>query len=234
MARQWWYEKGGTGTVPDKEQYDNNIMCIYGELSTYGWTPEAIAGAIGCFYAESNLNPAIFETSHQSSLDENSVYFAGGVGLAQWTDYPAYTAQYPNPLLWSAKKENKNWWDGNFQCWLMNKCDDDDYTSMGYGEGPRWGWQQDSSYPSISFNNFKSLRSVNDACTYWFYCFEWHYHSAPDGYVSYRKQWAEYAYQLIKGQKPEPPEGGGGGGGGSPGEKKSKKKLWFYIRRQFI
>lgn len=213
MALTWIFHIGGTGTTLTQSEVDNNILCIYGELSTYGWTKEAIAGACGCFFEESSMNPGIYETSHGGDLS-NLPYFPGGMGLAQWTDYPAYTSEYPNPLAWSAEHEGKNWYDGNFQMWLLNKAGDDEYTAMGYGQGSRWGWQTSSSYPSISFDAYKKFSgTIRKAVEYWFYCLEWHSSGIPS-WVNFeaRVKWGQYAYDLIEGKSPTAPEGGGGGG----------------------
>ncbi len=214
MALTWYYKKGGTGTYLTQAQIDNNMKCAYGKLSSYGFSLEAVAGMIGCFMEESRMNPGIYETAHQSSLDDSSVYFAGGVGLAQWTDYPAYTASYPNPLLWSANKEGKNWWDGNFQCWLLNQANNSSYTAMGYGQGSRWGWQKVSGYYTWNWDYFKSYTgSVTEACMAWFYEFEWHgansesYLNSIGVSLSNRRQWAQYAYDLLNGLSPEVPGG---------------------------
>lgn len=210
MALNWVSRIGGTGTVLTQEEQDNNILCIYGALSQYGWTPQAIAGACGCFQQESSYNPGIYETSHGGDLS-NLPYFPGGMGLAQWTDYPAYTAAYPNPLPWSANREGESWHNGNFQCWLLTKAADANYTSMGYGQGPRWGWQTSSAYPSISFSDYQKFDgSIREAVTYWFYDLEWHSSGIP-GWVDFeeRVRQGEYAYQLMTGKDPEPPGGGG-------------------------
>lgn len=215
MSLEWVYKIGGSGTGLTQNEVDNNILCCYGALSKYGWTKEAIAGACGCFYEESGLNPGIYETSHGGTLD-NLPYFPGGMGLAQWTDYPAYKATYPNPLAWSAQRESQNWYNGNFQCWLLTKCADPNYTSMGYGQGPRWGWQKSSSYPSIDFSDYVNFSGdVGNAVKYWFYCFEWHdSYVPPEVSISARVNWGNYAYDLISGKTPEAPGGGGEGGGG--------------------
>lgn len=210
MAIEWVYRIGGTGTVLSQEEQDNNILCCYGALSQYGFSPTAIAGACGCFQQESSYNPGIYETSHGGTLN-NLPYFPGGMGLAQWTDYPAYTAQYPNPLPWSADREGELWYNGNFQCWLLTKADDPNYTAMGYGQGTRWGWQTSNAYPSISFDAYKQFNgSVREAVTYWFYCLEWHSSGIPE-WVDFeeRVRQGEYAYRLITGKDPEVPGGGG-------------------------
>ena len=43
---------------------------------------------------------------------------------------------------------------------------------------------------------------------YWFYDMEWHYSVVPDGYLEARKEWANYAYQIMEGKDPEVPGGG--------------------------
>lgn len=212
MALEWVNKIGGTGTTLTQDEVDNNILCCYGALSRYGWTPEAIAGAIGCFHEESLVNPGVYETSHGGNLN-NLPYFQGGMGLAQWTDYPAYTAQYPNPLPWSAQKEGENWSNGNFQCWLLTKADDSEYTSMDFGQGPRWGWQMSNSYPSIYFKTYiySADYPVEQMCQFWFYDFEWHSATVPpEVSITDRMKWARYAYDLMQGKDPVVPGGGGG------------------------
>ena len=230
MARQFVYRIGGSGTGISQADQDNNILCIHDELAgLYGWTDKAIAGACGCFHEESGFNPGIYETSHGGNLN-NLPYFPGGMGLAQWTDYPAYTAQYPNPLPWAAMRDGWDWYDGVYQCYLMTKADDPVYTDMGYGQGPRWGWLTSSSYPSISFQAFKSFTgSVADAVKYWFYDFEWHYWEIPD-WVDFpaRVAWGEYAYELMQGHTPEPP---GPGPGPGPGPYGRRMPFWMYLKR---
>lgn len=210
MALQWVVKIGGTGVALTQAEVDNNILCIYGCLSQYGWSKQAICGAIGCFYEESMMNPGIYETSHGGNLN-NLPYFAGGMGLAQWTDYPAYTATYPNPLAFHAEEMGREWYDGNFQCWLLTQCDNDSFTSMGYGQGPRWGWQTSGSYPSIPFQTYitDTSHTIREMVTYWFYDLEWHSSTYPD-WVDFeaRTRWGQYAYDLIEGRDPEVPEGG--------------------------
>ena len=144
MAREFVYRIGGSDTGISQADQDNNILCIYDQLAgNYGWTDIAVAGACGCFHEESGFNPGIYESSSGGTL-ANLPYFPGGMGLAQWTDYPAYTGQYPNPLPWAAMRDGYNWYDGIYQCYLMTKADDLTYTDMGYGQGARWGWQTSS------------------------------------------------------------------------------------------
>lgn len=230
MPRTFVYQIGGSGTALSQTDQDNNIHCIYDELKgNYGWSDEAIAGACGCFHEESGFNPGIYETSHGGTLN-NLPYFPGGMGLAQWTDYPAYTAQYPNPLPWAAMKDGYNWYDGRYQCFLMTKATDTTYTDMGIGQGARWGWQTSSRYPSTPFDTYihNSSMSIRDAVTYWFYDFEWHYWEIPE-WVDFeaRVRWGQYAYDLFHGLSPDPP---GPGPGPTPTVGK-KLPLWMMLKR---
>lgn len=234
MPRQFEYLVGGTLDVElTQAQQDNNILCIMDELEgRYGWTKQAIAGACGCFHEESHYNPGVYETAHGGNLN-NLPYFPGGMGLAQWTDYKPYTATYPNPLPFWAERDGYNWYDGVYQCYLMTKATDPTYIDMGYGQGARWGWLTDASYPSISFEAYKSFTgSIRDAVTYWFYDFEWHDDKlAPWVDFEARTAWGEYAYQLMQGQTPDPPgPGPGPGPGPTPGTRK-KMPLWMMLRR---
>ena len=233
MPRSFVYQIGGSGTTLSQADQDNNILCIMDELEgRYGWTKEAIAGACGCFHEESGFNPGIYETSHGGTLS-NLPYFPGGMGLAQWTDYPAYTASYPNPLPWAAMRDGYDWYDGQYQCYLLTKATDPTYTDMGYGQGARWGWQTSSSYPSISFANYtaNSSMSIRDAVTYWFYDLEWHSSQlAPWVDFEARVSWGEYAYQLMQGQTPDPP-GPGPGPGPGPTPTRTKMPLWMMLKR---
>ena len=230
MPRTFVYKIGGSGTALSQTDQDNNIHCIYDELKgNYGWSDEAIAGACGCFHEESGFNPGIYETSHGGTLN-NLPYFPGGMGLAQWTDYPAYSGSYPNPLPWAAMKDGYNWYDGRYQCFLMTKATDTTYTDMGIGQGARWGWQTSSRYPSTPFDTYihNSSMSIRDAVTYWFYDFEWHYWEIPD-WVDFeaRVRWGQYAYDLFHGLSPDPP---GPGPGPTPTVGK-KLPLWMMLKR---
>ena len=229
MALEWIYKIGGSGTSLTQEEQDNNARCFYGLMtSNYNWHLKAIAGALGCFHEESLINPGVYETSHGGDLS-NLPYFPGGMGIAQWTDYPAYAGTYPNPLPWSADRQGELWYNGNFQGWLLTKCDDPNYTSMGYGQGPRWGWQTSSTYPSISFSNYitNDTMTVEQACEYWFFCLEWHYWDVPAGYLESRKEWAKYYYEYLTGQNPEVP--GGGGTPVDPDDPSNSPWFWYMI-----
>lgn len=204
-----------------QEEIDNNILAVYERMTGYGWTIDAIAGMCGCLMAESTMNPGVFEGDSTAQIT-NYPYYGGGVGLAQWTDYPPYQEQYPNPLLWHAQQEGQLWFDGNFQCYLFTKADDTSYTSMGYGQGPRWGWQQSQSYPSESFTDFINSEegTWSNACLYWLFCFELHsFDPATVGsLITPRINNARYAYELISEYAP------------APVKKKKGMPIWMMVR----
>ena len=236
MPRQFIYHIGGSGTPMTQAEQDNNIMCIYDELSgNYGWSDKAIAGACGCFHEESLFNPGVYETSHGGNLN-NLPYFPGGMGLAQWTDFPAYAGTAPNPLPWNAMRQNYDWYDGRYQCFLLTKATDPDYTDLGMSQGPRWGWQTSSRYPSAPFDSYihNTSMTVERAVTLWFYDLEWHYWEIPE-WVDFdaRVRWGEYAYKLFHGETPDPP---GPGPGPGPGPEPTptggtKLPIWMMLKR---
>lgn len=228
------YKIGDTtsGYLTGLEQ-DNNILAIYERMSAYGWSRDAIIGMCGCFSAESNYNPGVYESRYAESIS-NLPYFKGGMGLAQWTDYPAYTGTYPNPLPWHAQQENKNWWDGEFQCYLFTRSNDRAYTSMGFGQGPRWGWQESPQptpqnpsvvpYPSIPFDEYIVFDQGHiNAMIYWLFCFELHYmitDASIGTMIQVRTISANHAKEVIDAYYPDVPK---------PTKKKGMP-LWMMIR----
>lgn len=235
MPRQFVYRVyGGTDWNLTQADQDNNILCIMDNMEgLYGWSKKAIAGMCGCFHEESHLNPGSYETAHGGNLN-NLPYMPGGMGLGQWTDYPAYSGQNPNPLAWCAQKDNRDWWDGEFQCYLFTQSTNPEYTYLGLGT-TYWGWLTDSRYPSIPFNDFitNTSMTVREATIYWFYDWEWHdYHPLPDWVdLEARVQWAEYAWQLMQGQTPDPPGPGPGPGPGPTPSTGRKMPLWMMLKR---
>lgn len=197
-------DKAATYTLTQSEM-ENNASLIFNALSAKGWTLAAIAGALGNMQSESTLNPGACEGGHGTPRG-SSQFYGGGLGLIQWTDYPAYQAAYRHPILWYAAQNNANWYDGIIQCNLLNEANNSAITSCGYNEGARWGWQTSNSYPSISFSSYKAFTGTpEDAAIYFFYDMEWHY-SVEDGTLSTRKQRARYWYDYLSGATPQPPD----------------------------
>lgn len=86
----WRYESGAKTEWIKGNRYlgtgemQNNAQIIFTTLLGFGWTVEAIAGAMGNFQKESTVNPGIWQ-----NLNPNNP--ALGWGLAQWTPSTNYT-----------------------------------------------------------------------------------------------------------------------------------------------
>lgn len=181
----------------------NNANCARTILQNQlGWTAEAVAGALGNMQRESSLNAGACETG-KGVPRSGSLYYGGGLGLIQLTDYPPYTKQYVHPLLWYANYVGGNWWDGTLQCNMLDYATDPTITDCGVGQGARWGWMQSSSYPSTDFNTYRYDILTVDQCTeYWYYCMEMH--STYTDNMDLRKAYANYWYQYLAGEDPVP------------------------------
>lgn len=206
-------------TEPER---NNNAYCFFSEMSNKGWSLEAIAGALGNIREESHFNPGACEIG-RGQPSANSEYYGGGLGLIQWTDYPPYTCQYVNPLLWYASQVGGTWWNGNLQCDLIDLADDPTITDCGVGQGARWGWLYNPT-AYIPFDEYKVYSgSVDDATTIWLYSLE------RGGYdsLSRRQFYANYYYEWLTGQEPDIPTDPD-----SPSyDMERKSKIWFAIGR---
>lgn len=71
-----------------QEQREVNATYITRYFRAKGWTDNCIAGLLGNFYAESNINPARWQgdVDHRAAGKNNQ-----GFGLAQWTPWRKYT-----------------------------------------------------------------------------------------------------------------------------------------------
>lgn len=181
----------------------NNANLVRSILQTQlGWTIEAVAGALGNMQKESSINAGACETN-RGIPRSGSLYYGGGLGLIQMSDYPIYSKQYVHPLLWCADYFGQNWWDGTFQCNLMEYATDPVITDCGVGRGARWGWLQSSTYPSTDFDTYRyGVLTVGQCTEYWYYDMEMHdsYTDAMD----LRKAYANYWYQYLSGEDPVP------------------------------
>lgn len=192
----------------------NNALCVYSALHGLGWSDVAIAGALGNMETESTINPGACEYGH-GVPSATTLRYPGGLGLIQWTDFPAYTGQNVNPVLWYASKQGKTWSNGTFQCQMLNKADDPSVTSCGMSEGARWGWQTSSSYPSIAFSAYKTINSsAGTAAEYWYYDMEMH--STYAASLPQRKRQAEAWLNYIQQHRNDYPDDTTGGGGDAP------------------
>lgn len=179
---------------------ENALAVLNGQL---GWSLAAVAGALGNAQAESGLNPGTCEQG-RGTPRSGSVYFGGGVGLIQWTDYPPYVQSAVHPLLWYARQVSGSWWDGTLQCQLMNYAADPSITSCGMGQGARWGWMDNGSGVYIDFDSYRAFNGTpEDAAKYWLYDLE-----RPASYstLGARQSYARYWYDYLQGMSPEPPD----------------------------
>lgn len=199
---------------PAEDYYYNNATIIFSVLSQYGWTLEAIAGAMGVFDWESGgFNPGIGElgghplpTGSQGNWDDRS--HPSGLGLIQWTApngyYPVYDTTDPNPLLALANKYNKNWYDGSFQLLALNHADDPEYTdfyapSVGY-ETAIWGWRvSDSTITTFSAYKSSTL-SPEDLARVFLANVE----GVPGDNLAWRQAKARFWYDTFYGKTPDP------------------------------
>lgn len=87
-----------------EEEMQNNAYVFYSIMWGYGFTLNAVAGMLGNFERESNINPGLWQ-----NLDQGN--YSLGFGLAQWTPATNYTN-------W-AKSQGFEIDDGDGQClWL--------------------------------------------------------------------------------------------------------------------
>ena len=94
---------------PAQDYYYNNANIIWSTFTQYGWTLNAIAGAMGVMdYESGGFNPGIGEMGGwplpTGTTGNWNVYsHPSGLSLAQWTApngyYPTYDTTDPNPLL---------------------------------------------------------------------------------------------------------------------------------------
>ena len=95
--------KGNRYLTEDEKK--NNAYMFYYAMTSYGWTLNAIAGALGNIESESGINPGIWQNLYPDP--------ANGYGLVQWTPSTNYTN-------W-AESNGYAIDDGQWQCyWIAN------------------------------------------------------------------------------------------------------------------
>lgn len=200
-------------TVLTQEEIDNNILATYERMSAYGWGIGAIVGMCACMMVGTNINPGSYIGASSSF---NFPYYDGRVGMLNVEDMLDSSSTNPNPLMYHAQQEGRDWYDGDFQCWLATKANDIAYTSMGLGQGARWGWKeatndpQDLStlYPSVPFAEYVTHDGSDwsSDVLYWYYCFETHYFDPYNvqSVIPPRHNAGQYAYDLITQYAPKP------------------------------
>ena len=236
---------------PADEYYYNNATIIFSVLSQYGWTLEAIAGAMGVFDWESGgFNPGIGElggyplpTGSAGNWDEHS--HPSGLGLIQWTAPNGYSPLYstvdPNPLLAVSNKYNKNWYDGSFQLLVLNNAQNPEYTDF-YAPSKGavtaiWGWRINDS-TITTFDAYKTSTLSPETLARVFLA---NVEGVPGDHLAWRQEKARFWYNTFYGQTPDPdapiiPDvppgpGPGPGPGPTPGAGGKKMPLWMYLKR---
>ena len=124
---------------------DENARLIFDYLTTLGWTPQAVAGILGNMDVESTMNPALIEGRNIHTLIDNNTCLniggSTGVGLVQWTGLTT-TQPAGQKLASFAIRYNKNWYDGELQCFrLEREYDEDLQFDHGTVDGVSWDWQ---------------------------------------------------------------------------------------------
>ena len=209
------------------QQAKENATEIYGVLyNSYGWTLNAVCGALGSMSNESYLNPGQYELGHGTPT--NPWGYGYGVGLIQFTSPDV--SNYPNPWLYWCQQNNVAIDDGYEQLRLCDNAEDPAYQSMGLSEGI-WGWLTTSQYP-MHLSEYKvSTLAPSYLAQVWFHNLE--RPPAGDTTESQRMTDANYWYQYLSGQDPPDP-GPGPGPGPHPTPTGSKKMpLWFYLKHPY-
>lgn len=172
----------GKNAYLSSSERDNNAKIIYNELTTLGWSLNAICAILGNMYKESTINPNIWE-----NLTVNT---DKGYGLVQWTpatkliawcdslgkDYTSGYAQIDR-IEWE-KNNSKQWGSNNYA------------SDYGY-----------PTSPPISFAQFStSLISVDTLTNYFALYYERPAKKYYESSIQERKDSATYYYNLFSGE----------------------------------
>ena len=159
-----------------ESEMNNNAYIFYSRMVTlYGWTLNAVAGALGNIQSESMVNPGIWQNLYPDP--------SNGFGLVQWTPSTNYTN-------WADSKGYEHG-DGNGQCeWLG---------TMMVESG---SWYQRGGY-NIEWDEFyTSTESPSYLAGAFLYNFE--NPSDPASLLETRQNQAEYWYDYLSTFDPNP------------------------------
>lgn len=210
------YDTDAAGTMTQAEQ-ENNVLIIYSILTTeYGWSREAIAGALGSMQIESYFNPGQWEIGRKPDPVPVDGYGYGyGLGLIQWTRPYSATVDYPNPWLNYCYNNNLDYLDGTEQVRYLN---------TGITTSDLWGWIPTSTYPQ-TFDEYKvSTDTPENLALVWYYNLERPPSGDPTGpqRQTYARQW----YDWLEGKDPVSP--GPGPLPPTPAKKYQSKDWWCF------
>ena len=129
----------------NQQHRDENAKLVWDYLTALGWTPQSVAGILGNMDVESSMNPALIEGRGYHTLPTNATVLAittqTGVGLVQWTGTTP-TAPAGQKLASFAIRYNKEWYDGELQCFrLEREYDTDLQFDHGTVDGVSYDWQ---------------------------------------------------------------------------------------------
>lgn len=129
----------------NQQHRNENAKLIWAYLTGLGWSETAVAGILGNMDVESTMNPALIEGRGYHTLPNNNTVLAittsTGVGLVQWTGTTT-TPPVGQKLASFAIRYNKNWYDGELQCFRLEKeCDEDIQFDHGTVDGVSYDWQ---------------------------------------------------------------------------------------------
>lgn len=127
-----------------QQNRDDNAGLIWNYLTHLGWTQNAVAGILGNMDVESSMNPALIEGRGYHTLPDNNTVLAittqTGVGLVQWTG-PTDTPPAGQKLASFAIRYNKDWYDGELQCFrLEREYEEDLQFDPGVVDGVSYDW----------------------------------------------------------------------------------------------
>lgn len=128
-----------------QKKRDENSKLVYEYLTNLGWTPQAVSAILGNMDVESTMNPALIEGRGYHTLPDNNTVLAittqTGVGLVQWTGTTP-TQPSGQKLASFAIRYNKNWYDGELQCFrLEREYDENLQFDQRTIDGVTWNWQ---------------------------------------------------------------------------------------------
>lgn len=207
-----WHAKPSGAYVLSSQESQDNILMINGFLNSENYTLEAQAGIIGNIYAESGLNPWRW----QSDIYNPS----GGYGFFQYTPGTGYLNLSDRGISGFSPSHSTTSIDPTAtlnDAWAQLVVMNDNILGKWVGTCWRSYWSS-SSYPQLyqdrayilntwgngsrlTQEQFKTISDIYYATFAFLSCFEGP--SYPN--QATRKNYADYAYQIITGTTPPDP-----------------------------
>lgn len=192
-----WYYKTLHGYDKDSTEALSNCELIYGILSDYGWTLNAVCGVLGNIGAESQYNP--WRWQHDKVLEKGSSLMEStehGYGLFQFTPPKKYalnaTAQSFAGFGVNYSNEEGSPNDGNAQLKFMNENVDGGYFL-----------KEHATYP-LTFAQYKrSTQTPEYLAKAWLHNYE--RPADPSATENARASLARYWYNKLSGVTPPTP-----------------------------